>query len=162
MIEGGGAHLGSSLPVSAFIRRHSFSCAGGRLCSRAPLSFAGVVFVCGRSPSLVGGRRGCLRLCSWAFAFVRGCLPLFVGGRAVGVVVPFVWCRGGRSVRLWVVVIAGGRIRLVVPLVGCSDGLVGCGGGAKLVGCGGGELVGCGSCPLVCGGGGSSWPFVVV
>ena len=129
------------------------------MCMRPP-SFTGtvVVFVRRRSPLLVGGR---LHLCSWAFAFVRGWSCRWCG-RAVGVVVPFVWCCGGRSVRLWVVVIAGGHIRSVVPLVGCSGGLVGCGGGGKLVGCGGGELVGCGSRPLVCGGGRSSWPFVVV
>ena len=131
-MEGGGAHLGSSLPVSAFIHRRSFSCAGGRLHSRAPFSFAGVIFIRGPSPSLVGGR---LRLRSWVFAFVRGQSPAFVGGRAVGVVMPFVWCGGGV--------------------------LVGCGGGGKLV-CGGGELVGCGSRPLVCGGRGSLWPFIVV
>ena len=148
VMEGGGAHLGSLLPMSAFIRRRSFSCAGSRLHSQAPFSFVGVIFVHGRSPSLVGGG---LRRRSWAFTFVRGRSPLFMGGRAVGVIVPFVWCRGRSS-----------SSQAVVPLVGCSGGeLVGCGGGGKLV-CGGGELVGCGSRPLVCGGGRSSWPFVVV
>ena len=40
-MEGGGAHLGSSLPVSAFIRRRSFSCAGGHLRSQASFSSVG-------------------------------------------------------------------------------------------------------------------------
>ena len=87
---------------------------------RRPPSFAGVVFIGGQSPLLVGG---CLHLCLWEFTFVCGRLPLFVGGRAVGVVMPFV-C-GSSS------------LQVVVPLVGCSVGaLVGCGGGGKLV-CGG-------------------------
>ena len=63
-MEGGGAHLGSSLPVSAFIRRWSFSCAGGRLRSRAPFSFACVIFVRWGSPWFVG-----LHLGSWAGIF---------------------------------------------------------------------------------------------
>ena len=33
----------------------------------------------------------------------------FVGGRAFGVVVPFVWWHGGHLVHLWVIVIAGSR-----------------------------------------------------
>ena len=108
--------------------------------------------------------RGC-RFRSWAVTFVGGwsSSPSFMGVRLrSSVVVPFVWCCGGRLVHLWVVIIAGGRIHSVVPLVGCSGGLVGCGGAGKLVGCGGGELVGCGSRPLVCGGGRSLWLFVVV
>ena len=121
-MEGGGAHLGSSLPVSVFHRRRSFSCTGSRLRLRALFSFAGAVFVRGRrfrswasfsfaggSPWFMGGR---LRSCSWAFPFVRGRAssseggrlhswafvfvggrpPSFVGGHAI-----CVWCRGGRS-----------------------------------------------------------------
>ena len=62
-------------------------------------SFAGAVFVHGH----------CFR--SWVVTFVGGwsSSPSLVGGHAFGVVLPFVWCHGGRSVRLWVVVIAGGR-----------------------------------------------------
>ena len=116
-MEGGGAHLGSSLPVSVFHRRQSFSCAGGRLRSRAPFSFAGAVFVRvrrfrsrgvalvrGPSPWFVGGHlwrrfrsRASFsfaggRLGSWAvvFARVRGPSPSFVGGQLCPWAVAFV------------------------------------------------------------------------
>ena len=123
-MEGGGAHLGSSLPMSAFIHRQSFSCAGGRLRSRAPFSFAGVVFVRGR----------CFR--SWAVTFVGGWssspsfvgVHLFMGGCAVGVVVLFVWYHGGHLVCLWVIVIMGGRAVGGVQCWGVGGKLV-CGGG---------------------------------
>ena len=160
-MEGGGAHLGSSLPVSVFHHRRSFSCAGSRLRSQALFLFVCVVFVCGGSPWSVSGRlRSCSwaftfvcgqaslsmggRLCSWGFVFVGGRLPSFVGSHAIRVVSwwAFVFICGWSS--SWV----------VVPLVGRS--------GRELVWCGGGELVGCGGQLLVCGGGGSSWPFVVV
>ena len=101
-MEGGGAHLGSSLPVSVIHCRRLFSCAGGRLRSRPPFSFVGgrlgswaVVFVrvCGPSPSFVGGH-----LCPWAFTFIHGHLCSLVGDRLrPWAVMPFVWCRGGCS-----------------------------------------------------------------
>ena len=147
-MEGGGAHLCLLLPMSAFIHRWSFLCAGGRLHLLVPFSFTGIVFVCGRSPLLVGGR---LRLRSWAFAFIRGRLPLFVGGRAVCMV--SWWAFGsfvGRRHHRW-------SCRWWGAVLGCWWGVV-------VVGswCGGGELVGYGSRPLVCGCGRSLWPFVVV
>ena len=103
-MEGGGAHLGSSLPVSVFHRRRSFSCAGGHLRSRAPFSFACVVFVRGGSPWFVGGHLWCRfrscasfsfaggRLGSWAvvFAHVRGPSPSLVGGHLCSWAVTFV------------------------------------------------------------------------
>ena len=114
-MEGGGAHLGSSLPVSIFHHRQLFSCAGGHLhsrrcfCSRASFLFVGVVFIRGGSPWFVGSR---LHSCSWAFTFIHGRAsssvgshlrswafvfvggrpPSFVGGHAI-----CVWCRGGCS-----------------------------------------------------------------
>ena len=114
-MEGGGAHLGSSLPMSVFHRRRLFSCAGGRLRSRVPFSFAGVVFVRRGLFSFAGGR-----LRSWVVVFVRvrGPSPLFVGrhhcpwavafvhGRSCSLVgdrlrswavMRFVWCCGRRS-----------------------------------------------------------------
>ena len=165
VMEGGGAHLGLSLPVSSFIRRRSFSWTSGHLCWWAPFSFAGVRF---RSQALFSFMGGHLRWWVVIFAFVRGRSPSFVGVCLRSwMVVLLVW-----SCRLYGVVV---RVRFacgssssweVVPLVGCSIGVLvrcwwGVGGGGKLV-CGGGELVGCGSRPLVCGRGGSSWLFVVV
>ena len=152
-MEGGGAHLCSSLPVSIFNRRQLFSCAGGCLRSQAPFLFVGVVFVHGGSPWFVGGH---LRLCLWAFTFVHGQASLSMGVRLCSWVFVFVGGRppsfvGGHAIRVvswWAFVFICGWSSLwaVVPLVGCS----------------GGELVGCGGQPLVSGGGGSSWPFVVV
>ena len=118
-MEGGGAHLGLSLPMSAFIHRQSFLCAGGCLCLQAPFSFVGIVFIHGRSPSLVGGR---LHLHLWVFTFSW-------------VVVPLVWlcCLYGIMVGIWFVC-GSSSSWAVVLLVGCSVGvLVGCGGGGKLV-----------------------------
>ena len=100
------------------------------MCRRPP-SFAGAVFVrgrCFRSRALFSFVGGHLRWWVVVFAFVRGRSPSFVGGRAVGVVVPFVWCRGGRLVRLWVIVIAGGRAVGGVQCWGVGGKLV-CGGG---------------------------------
>ena len=122
-MEGGGAHLGSSLPVSVFHCRRSFSCAGGRLRSRAPFSVAGTVFVRvrhfrsrgvalvrGPSPSFVGGH-----LCLWAVAFVHGGSCSLVGDRLHSwAVMPFVWCVGnwwGVVASRWCVVVVGPRGR---------------------------------------------------
>ena len=102
-MEEGGAHLGLSLPVSVFHHRWSFSCAGSHLHSRAPFSFAGVVFIRGGSPWFMGSRP---RSCSWAFTFVHGWASMSMGSRLrswafvfVGrrPVMPFVWCCGGCS-----------------------------------------------------------------
>ena len=114
-MEGGGAHLGSSLPVSIFHGRRLFSCAGGRLRLQAPFSFAGIVFVRGGSFSFVEGRLHswavifiCVRgpspsfvgrhRCPWAVAFVHGHSCLLVGDRLRSwAVMAFVWCGGGCS-----------------------------------------------------------------
>ena len=104
------------------------------------------------SASFVGSR---LRLCSWAFTFVRGQASLSVGGRLRSWAFVFVGGRppsfvGGHVIRVvswWVFVFICGWSSLWVVVL--------------LVGRSGGELVGCGGQPLVCGGGGSSWPFVM-
>ena len=160
-MEGGGAHLGSLLPMSVFHRRQSFSCAGGRPRLQALFSFMGVIFVHGGSPWFVGG---CLHSCSWAFTFVHGRASLSMGSRLHSWVFVFVGGRppsfmGGHAicVVLWwafVFICGWSSSWVVMPLVRRSGG--------ELVGCGGGELVGCGGQLLVCGAGGSSWPFVVV
>ena len=100
--DGGGAHLGSLLPMSIFVCRQSFLCAGGCLHSQALFSFACshlcswvVVFirVCAPSPLFVGRH-----LCLWVFAFVHGCSCSLVGDHlCLWVVMPFVWCCGGHS-----------------------------------------------------------------
>ena len=111
-MEGGGAHLGLSLTMSVFHHRRSFLCAGGRLRSRVPFSFACIIFVRGGSPWFVG-----LHLGSWAgifgavfihvhhfhsqgVALVRGRSSslVLVGDRLRSwAVMPFVWCHGGHS-----------------------------------------------------------------
>ena len=140
VVEGGGAHLGSSLPMSVHVHGRSSSFVRVRLRSCA------FVFVCGWSSSFM-----CVRLCSCTFVFVRRLSHLFVGGGIRSWVVAFV---RGRS-HLFV----GGRVRV------CSWAVVTlarCGGGGPLAGGGGGCSSwpggGCASWP---GGGCSLWPFLV-
>ena len=164
-MEGGGAHLGLSLTMSGFHRRWSFLCAGDRLHSQVPFSFACVIFVRGGSPWFMG-----LHLGSWAGIFGAVFVRVhhfhsqgvaLVRGRSSSLVLvgDRLLLMGGHAIRVvswWAFMFICGWSSswVVVPLVGRS--------GRELVWCGGGELVGCGGQPLVCGGGGSSWPFVVV
>ena len=120
---------------------------------RQPPSFAGAVFV----------HRHCFR--SWAVTFVGGwsSSPLFMGIRLHSWVIAFVrgWlCRlYGVVVGVWFIC-GSSSSQVVVPLVGCSVGvLVGCGGGGKLV-CGGGcwwGVVAGHWCVVVAGPCGHSW-----
>ena len=137
VVEGGGAHLGSSLPVSIhvhgqtslFVHIHLHSCMFVFLCRRSSL-FMGVrlrscmfVFVHRLSHSFVGGG-----ICSWAVAFVRG------------------WWRSFLSLCIcsWAVVT-----------------LARCGGGGPLASGGGCSSWPGGGCSSWPGGGCSSWPFMV-
>ena len=99
-MEGEGAHLGSSLPMSVHVhaRLSSFVCVHLRSCVFHSFSFASsrfrswaVAFIHGHSHSFVGGR-----VCSWVVAFVHGQLHLcsFMGGHAVGEVWWW-WAVGG-------------------------------------------------------------------
>ena len=78
----------------------------------------------------------------------------FVGGRAFGVVVPFVWWHGGHLVHLWVIVIAGSRA--VDGVQWCWWGVVVVGSWCVVVGCWWG-VVASHWCVVVAGPRGRSW-----
>ena len=100
MMEGEGAHLGSSLPVSVHVRAQlsSFMCVHLHSCVFCSFSFArsrfrswAVAFIRGHSHSFVGDH-----VCLWVVAFVHGRLRScsFMGNHAVGKVWWW-WAIGG-------------------------------------------------------------------
>ena len=144
--DGGRGSSPGLLPMSAFIHRQSYSCAGGHLCLQALFSFVGIVFIHGRSPSLVGGR---LHLHWWVFAFVRGWLCRWCG---CAICMVSWWAFGlfvghhhhGRSCRWWGAVL------------GCWWGVVVAGSWCVVVGSWWGVVAGH-WCVVVAGPHGHSW-----